>query len=193
VKIELRQQLRARLKNIPEQKRRDDSLQACALLREQPLWRQIRSVLFYSPLPGELDVLPLLRQAIAEGKAVALPRFVPQRQCYEAAIVRDFSKDCIPGQFGIFEPARNSPSIALNQLDLLLAPGLGFDAVGFRLGRGRGFYDRMLAGNVPGIKCGVAFEEQIIGRIPREPQDVRLDCVLTPTRWLQTAGLSTPE
>jgi 5-formyltetrahydrofolate cyclo-ligase len=67
---------------------------------------------------------------------------------------------------------------------LVLAPGVGFDAAGGRLGRGRGFYDRLLA-HISGIKCGVAFDPQLVERIPMERHDARMNCILTPTRWLE--------
>jgi 5-formyltetrahydrofolate cyclo-ligase len=66
-----------------------------------------------------------------------------------------------------------------------LVPGLAFDPSGRRLGRGKGFYDRLLA-MVRGRKCGIAFEEQVVPEIPVEPHDIRLDCLLTPRRWMET-------
>jgi 5-formyltetrahydrofolate cyclo-ligase len=67
---------------------------------------------------------------------------------------------------------------------LVLVPGVAFDSHGRRLGRGKGFYDQLLA-FVRGTKCGVAFDEQIVPEIPIEPHDVRLNCILTPTRWIE--------
>jgi 5-formyltetrahydrofolate cyclo-ligase len=67
---------------------------------------------------------------------------------------------------------------------LVLVPGVAFDLRGRRLGRGKGFYDRLLA-DAGGLKCGVAFDEQIVTEIPVEPHDVSVDCILTPTRWIQ--------
>ncbi|MBP9903534.1 MAG: 5-formyltetrahydrofolate cyclo-ligase, partial [Verrucomicrobia bacterium] len=73
----------------------------------------------------------------------------------------------------------------LNRLDLVLVPGVAFDPRGGRLGRGQGYYDRLLAG-VRGTKCGVAFDEQIVDAVPVGPLDIRLNCILTPTRWIET-------
>ena len=75
----------------------------------------------------------------------------------------------------------------LKHLDLALVPGVGFDVTGHRLGRGRGFYDRLLA-EFSGIKCGVAFDHQFVAQIPAEKHDVRMNCILTPTRWLEIPG-----
>ena len=99
-----------------------------------------------------------------------------------AAIIRETPRDLQPGQFGILEPAADCPIYNLKQLDLALVPGLGFALNGVRLGRGQGYYDRLLAG-VPGCKCGVAFDGQVAVEIPVEPHDVRVDCILTPSRW----------
>jgi 5-formyltetrahydrofolate cyclo-ligase len=72
--------------------------------------------------------------------------------------------------------------VPLNQLDFLLVPGVAFDRSGRRLGRGKGFYDRLLAG-VTGMKCGVAWDEQIVHELPAEPHDIAMDLMLTPSRW----------
>ncbi|MEY2466031.1 MAG: 5-formyltetrahydrofolate cyclo-ligase, partial [Verrucomicrobiota bacterium] len=72
----------------------------------------------------------------------------------------------------------------IKPLDLILVPGVAFELHGRRLGRGKGFYDRLLA-DMRGTTCGVAFDEQIVAEIPVEPHDVHLDYLLTPTRWIE--------
>ena len=72
----------------------------------------------------------------------------------------------------------------LNRLDFVLVPGIAFDLQGRRLGRGKGYYDRLLA-EVRGKTCGVAFDEQIVDEIPVEPHDIHVNCILTPTRWIE--------
>jgi len=67
---------------------------------------------------------------------------------------------------------------------LILVPGVAFDLRGGWLGRGRGFYDRLLAG-FHGIKCGVAFDEQMVEEVPTGTLDVRMDFVLTPTQCVE--------
>src|SRR5205823_12811558 len=117
-------------------------------------------------------------------KHVALPRFLPDTGAYAAFFVRD--EPLMPGPFNIFEPSMNNPA-PLNRLDLIVAPGLAFDGWGRRLGRGKGFYDRLLSA-VNGVKCGICFEEQLLAEIPVESHDVTLDFVATPTRWLDCRG-----
>jgi 5-formyltetrahydrofolate cyclo-ligase len=182
-KAELRQGLRAAVSRLHEAERSAASALARARLREQTIWRQARAILFYAPIPGEIDLTPLLEEAVAAGRTAALPGFVSATGNYEAFLVSDLKRDCLPGQFGIAEPGPSRAAFPLNRLDLTLAPGLGFDLSGNRLGRGRGFYDRLLA-RVSGIKCGVAFDPQIVARVPAEAHDIRMNFILTPTRFL---------
>jgi 5-formyltetrahydrofolate cyclo-ligase len=179
----LRQTVRERLRGLPTTEQAAASAAARELLLKQPLWREARSLLFYAPLAGELDVWPLLEPALAAGRLVALPRFDPQTGAYLPCQVRSLSGDLVLGQFGIREPAQGCPSVTI-RLDLILVPGVAFDLHGRRLGRGKGFYDRFLA-EVRGTTCGVAFDEQIVPRVPVEPHDTVVNCILTPSRWLE--------
>jgi 5-formyltetrahydrofolate cyclo-ligase len=182
-KAALRVRLRKELKLIPEKARVADSERARLLLKSTPAWRESRSILFFAPLPGELDIWPLLTEALADGKQIALPRFDPETARYEACEIKKPDDELETGRFGIREPRAHCPKVSLNQLDFVLVPGIAFDLHGRRLGRGKGFYDRMLA-DVRGNKCGVAFDNQVLHEIPVEPHDARVNCILTPTRWL---------
>jgi len=186
-KAALRSDLRARLADVPPGERAAESLAAQAILRGQAVWQKAASVLFYAPLPDELDLWPMLSEALAAGKLAALPRFDQGLNGYRPFIVRNPLTDLSKGRYGIPEPAPHCEAAATNQLDLALVPGVGFDVVGCRLGRGKGFYDRMLA-EVSGTKCGIAYDFQVRPAIPAEPHDVCLDCILTPTRWHVVAG-----
>lgn len=115
---------------------------------------------------------------------MALPRFDQDKGIYSACVVRDLSQDLVTGLHGIREPGSACQKHPLNLLDLVLVPGVAFDLTGRRLGRGAGHYDRLLTG-VCGTTCGIAFDEQISGELPVEPHDVFVDCILTPTRWLE--------
>jgi 5-formyltetrahydrofolate cyclo-ligase len=138
-------------------------------------------VLCFASLSDEPDIAPAVESALAEKKIIALPRFDSASGCYGASVITD-SAQLVRGPFGALEPGPGCPLCPLNQLDLILVPGVAFDLAGRRLGRGKGFYDRLLAA-VRGHKCGVAFEEQIVADLPEEPHDVRVDSIVTPARW----------
>jgi 5-formyltetrahydrofolate cyclo-ligase len=180
----LRKQVGADVTRMESGERAAASAQACALLAAQTLWKTAQWVLFFAPLPGELDVWPLLSEALSAAKRVALPRFVAETRTYEPCQILDPSVDVQVGQFGIREPLRRCAPLPSTRLDLVLVPGVAFDVHGHRLGRGKGYYDRLLRG-LGGTTCGVAFDQQIVGEIPVEPHDVRVNCVLTPTRWIE--------
>jgi 5-formyltetrahydrofolate cyclo-ligase len=187
IKAALRRQLRARLQSLSIEERSQASVQIRHRLAEQAVWQKAQSVLFYIPTTSEPDLLPLLTEALDRGQQVALLRYTPDTDSYAPCLIRKPSSDLQPGRFGIPEPAARCPIFDLKQLDLALVPGIGFTLDGGRLGRGKGYYDRLLA-EVPGFKCGVAFDCQMAAEFPLEPHDVRLNCILTPTRWHLVTG-----
>ena len=184
-KAALRNQIRTTLKTISPAARGAASAQTCVRLKRQKIWEEARTVLFFAPLPEEVDLWPLLVEALADGKTVALPRFVSRTQTYTAARLQNLQTDIRTGQFGIREPAERCVEFTMDRLELVLVPGVAFDLRGRRLGRGRGFYDRMLA-EMRGLRCGVAFDEQVVAEVPATEQDECVEILLTPTLWVKT-------
>ncbi len=180
----LRQQVYAELNRLGPAERAAASAQACARLAAQPRWQTAQRVCFFAPLPEELDIWPLLAEALSVGKEVALPRFVADIRTYEVCPIQNPELDVRVGHFGIREPSARCTRLPSSRLDLILVPGVAFDLRGGRLGRGKGYYDRLLK-ELHGTTCGVAFDQQVVATIPVAPYDVRLDCILTPTRWVE--------
>ena len=159
------------------------SIQACAQLAAREEWRGARAVLVYAPRQDELDITELVDNAQMTGKIVALPQYDAGGGCYRACQLEGPLAELSAGRYGIPEPRVGCARIPMDQLDLALVPGVAFDLLGHRLGRGRGYYDRLLAA-LGACKCGVSFDEQVQAHIPVEPHDVVLNCILTPTRWV---------
>jgi 5-formyltetrahydrofolate cyclo-ligase len=183
-KSALRRLTLAQLKEIDPFQREALSAGARSLLCAQPVWVQSQAILFYAPRKDELDLWPLVQTALDAGKRVLLPRYQPEADDYSACEISNPSKDLCSGRYTIPEPAAHCLTFPLKQLDLLLVPGVAFDLLGRRLGRGRGYYDKMLA-TLSGVRCGVGFDQQVVSKIPVAPHDMGLNCILTPTRWLQ--------
>jgi 5-formyltetrahydrofolate cyclo-ligase len=186
-KSALRAQVRTELAKLSAAQRTAASGEACALLEKQTLWREAKTILFFAPLPDEPDTWPLLTDALKAGKTALLPKFEPEHNHYVAYHITNVTHDLQAGRFGVREPRDTCVKFPLNRLDLILVPGIAFDLNGRRLGRGKGFYDRLLAA-LRGPACGVAFDQQIVNEIPVEPHDIRLSCILTPTRWHPETG-----
>jgi 5-formyltetrahydrofolate cyclo-ligase len=186
-KAALRQQMRAQLRNMDPAQRTSDSARACALIKSQTVWRKAQTILFYAPLAEELDVWPLTGEALAAGKIVALLRFDSGTDEYVACRIQNPAGDMQDGKFGIREPNERCPILPVDELDLVLVPGVAFDMHGRRLGRGGGIYDRLME-LASGTTCGVAFDEQIVPEIPTEAHDINVKCLLTPTRWIKAWG-----
>jgi len=183
-KAVIRKEVRELVRTIPPEQRALASRQAGALLEQQAVWQIAKSIFFYAPLSEELDLWPLVQDSLSAGKIVCLPRFDSATNRYIACQIQSPAADIAIGRFGVREPGESCVMVPLNRLDLILVPGVAFNLRGHRLGRGKGFYDQLLV-DAGGIKCGVAFDEQIITEIPIEPHDVLVNCILTPTRWIE--------
>jgi len=178
----LRQKIREMLGNISLAVRTVESMDLCARL--EPQLRSAHSILFYAPMPDELDVWPLLEKLLKTHAVCALPAFDAATQFYSARRVKNLETDIFTGKFGVAEPLPECESVPLNRFDLVLVPGMAFDLAGNRLGRGKGFYDRILA-EVSGVKCGVAYDLQLLESLPTEAHDAKVTFIFTPSRCVR--------
>ncbi len=169
-KRSLRQDLRRRI----EFGKGDSSVvvsEVRAYLAERP---GISVVAIYSALPGEVDLRSLLED---EERAWVFPKVVENDLVFYQ--VKSLSKDLVTGAFGILEPRKRLKPFETSEIDLFLCPGLGFDHSGARIGRGRGFYDRILAKARPNaVKLGVCFGFQLVDKIDTEEHDIRMNGVI---------------
>ena len=179
----LRKEMCAKLAAISETERHTASIQIITALKQKPLWQNCQTVLFFGSRRDEPDLWPLLVEALAMGKVVALPQYLSATDEYRACRIRQISEDVVTGHYGIREPSAKCDIISLKQLDLVLVPGLGYSRTGGRLGRGKAYYDRLLT-QASGVKCGVGFDCQFGLTVPLEDHDIRLNCIITPSHWL---------
>jgi 5-formyltetrahydrofolate cyclo-ligase len=184
-KATLREQLRAEGARHTAAERQEGSRAICARLEAETVWQDARKVLAFMPLESEPDITGLFPQCLAGGRILALPRFDPVAGSYQAARVTDPATQLVRGRYGVLEPQPECPLLLLKELDFALVPGIGFSLNGRRLGRGKGYFDRMLC-EVRGWKCGVAFDWQVAVEIPSEQHDIHVNSIVTPTRWCVT-------
>ncbi|HTT70920.1 MAG TPA: 5-formyltetrahydrofolate cyclo-ligase [Anaeromyxobacteraceae bacterium] len=138
----------------------------------------------YAPLGSELDPLALAAPDASSDRRFAFPRMVEGERALAFAICAP--EELVPGALGTREPPGRAAPLALEELDLVLVPGVAFDLEGGRLGRGRGYYDALLASLSPRTRrWGLLFEVQLVPRVPREPHDRPLDGLVTEARSVQ--------
>lgn len=179
MKKELRQRLRKLIDGIPPEQIKAKSLACCNLLVQQAEYTKSEIVMVFLSLPNELDTTSLVIHAWQDRKRVLAPKVSWEQRRMMPVEIRSLTDDLVETSLGIREPLAGVP-IPVGLIDLVIVPGLGFDARGNRLGRGRGFYDRFLAHpEFRGVKCGIAFEEQLCPEIPSDPLDVRVDMIVT--------------
>lgn len=174
-KPDLRRALRARLKTLGDA-RDANSRAIAAAIAAHPAFLAAQTVALFAPLPTEPDVELLWEKW-------------PRQFCYprvtgsqiEFVLVRQ-PADLAPAHWNplIREPAPDQPTLPVASLDLILVPGLAFTRDGRRLGRGGGYYDRLLAARAPHTAVlGVCFGIQLAADLPSEPHDQRVDVVVT--------------
>lgn len=177
LKSELRQQIRDTKRLFTQQQLSEWSLPIVMRLKER--LRDARVVMAYYSLPDEVCTHQLIDDLVAEGKTVLLPKVLDD----ERMELRRYTgpQDLREGAFHIMEPV-GAPFTEFLQIDVAFIPGMAFDAQGHRLGRGKGYYDRLLSQlstlHSPLSTLGVCFDFQKVEEVPVGEYDVAVDEVI---------------
>lgn len=159
--------------------RAEASRVVCANLVALPELTDARLVLGYAALPEEIDPSGALDHLATLGVRIAYPRVSWPGELTVHACAR---AGLAPGTYGICEPPADADPVTPDEIDAVIVPGVAFDSDCRRLGHGAGYYDRLLVevrADVPLI--GLAFDEQVLDRLPEETHDVPMDVVVTPS------------
>ena len=176
-KQELRSLIKSRKKQYTADKLEQFSLSAVTLLEKLEPYKKARTFLLYNSLPDEVDTKRLLDHIWNQGdnkRTILLPKVVEND--LEVRIYKG-PDSLAEGAFHIMEPT--GPLFTdYASIDIAIIPAMAYDASGHRLGRGRGYYDRL----IPSLQCpliGLCFDFQLIMDIPTEPHDCSVDYVIT--------------
>jgi len=142
-------------------------------------YAKARRVALYAALPNELGTQPLFTAVRAAGKAALFPRINPERRVLQFIAAARWEELAL-GRYGVREPPAGIP-VPLEEGDLVIVPGLAFDAAGHRLGRGAGWFDRTFpCTDRPGpLLIGYAYERQVVESVPSGPTDRCVDWIVT--------------
>ncbi len=186
-KTEWRRKLRESLRRLTSAERAEADRRAAESVAAWETFIQARVIAAFVGTQDEIDTDPLLREILRAGKTLLLPYVVETTTAgappmMAMAVVKDLERDLREGAFGILEPDYSLRDTVTPPPDLVLVPGLGFDAQGGRLGKGKGYYDRYLA-TVSAFKLGYGYEAQVAAaKLPLEAHDIGLDGLATEAR-----------
>jgi 5-formyltetrahydrofolate cyclo-ligase len=188
----IRRSIHAVRRGLPEAERLARSRRVWERVAALSCYQHARVVLGYMAFDHEVLTDGLMQQAMASGKQLVLPMVLGDRQGLALYAIADLERDVAPGYRGILEPQPpRTRAVTPDTLELALIPGVAFDLRGGRLGFGVGFYDRLLSElprDIPTV--GLAFDFQVIPRLPLQPHDMLLDAIATETRiiWGTSCG-----
>ncbi len=173
-KTELRQRIRTLKRAMSEEQILNASARLAALFFETEHYKKANTIYGYLPYNQEVRTVPILEQALLDGKRVAVPKVFEDTMSF---IYLEDLQAVEKGYAGIPEPIANGP-IAEDPTALVLMPGLAFDPQGHRIGYGGGFYDRFLAKEPDHPTVALCYDFQVLDRLETEEFDVPVDLVL---------------
>jgi 5-formyltetrahydrofolate cyclo-ligase len=178
-KESLRQAFKQRRRDLGPKRRAEAGRLVSERLATLETYLRASEIAAFWPLPEEIDIRPFINLCVSAGKNIYLPRVNRVEERLEFCHFGGDPEELAAGPLGILEPL--GPEAPYGHIDLLIVPGLAFDAHHHRLGYGAGLYDRFLkAAGAPSI--GVAFDVQTIDILPTAEHDVAVDQVATEAR-----------
>lgn len=173
-KQQLRKAIREKKRAMPpeEIERRSEIL--AQMFLEAPVYRQARTLYGYLPYNQEVRTIPILEQALRDGKQVAVPKVYGDTMRF--LLLEDLTQ-VAKGYAGIPEPIADGP-VAQDPAALVLMPGLAFDPQGHRIGYGGGFYDKFLAQEPEHPTVALCYDFQVLPHLDTQEFDIPVDLVL---------------
>ena len=183
-KTELRTQYLLKRRAIPKDKKAELDEAICRRLAATVSFRFSDTVMLYSALPSEIDLTPLINLALSQGKRVVLPRCVPNTPLMNFHPVERLS-DLEKGSFSIMEPPADSPIWKPTDTDkaICVIPGVLYDRDGYRVGYGKGYYDRYLSDKQV-QKIGIVYDDFVLKTLPHGRYDLTVDFIITEKRLI---------
>jgi len=178
-KEQLRMKLQRMLLSVSNKKRAEKSKKACRNLVGTEQFKRASAVMMYLSLPHEVDTSDAILYAWQQGKMVAVPKISWQQRHMIPVEINSLETGFNTAVAGLRNPVTGMP-VPFEEIELVVTPGLGFDRVGHRLGRGSSYYDRFFGNErLKAPRCGLGFTEQLIESIPVTELDVPMNFLVT--------------
>ena len=173
-KTALRREIREKKRAMPEAEIITRSEKLGALLVQSEAYQNANTIYGYLPYNQEVRTVPMLEQALRDGKRVAVPKIYGDTMRF---LYLDDLSQVEKNAMGIPEPIEDGP-VAEDKTALVLMPGLAFTKQGDRMGYGGGFYDRFLAQEPDHPTVALCYDFQIVDSLPTEEFDIPVDRVV---------------
>ncbi|KYK26277.1 5-formyltetrahydrofolate cyclo-ligase [Thermoplasmatales archaeon SG8-52-1] len=139
-------------------------------------------IMFYVSYDNEVYTHDMIKEYLKNKKKVIVPVSDKKNRCLILSELNSWN-DLKLGSYGILEPrADKIKKFPLEQIGLIIIPGVGYDEQGRRIGHGKGYYDNLLRNSKNALHIGLAFEIQIVKEIPVESHDISVDKIITEKR-----------
>lgn len=184
LKNKLRREIKERRRSLEPQEREMCDAKIGERLRQLWLYRESKIIFTYVSLADETDTRKFIVRALEDGKKVAVPRCIKGTRNMEFCFINSM-EDLEEGAFGVLEPKESCEVISDYSEGFCIVPALSFDRKGYRLGYGKGYYDRFLA-NFCGKTVGICYNKFIIPELPRGKFDKSVDLVVTEKKVIST-------
>jgi 5-formyltetrahydrofolate cyclo-ligase len=181
MKDQIRRELIVRRKKLSEKEVFDKSFEIKNRLFDSDIFRNAISILFYVSYGGEVFTHDMIKECLILKKNVIVPKSnIENRTLILSKLVG--WDDLEVGSYNILEPKSDKIiEFPIEDIDLIIVPGVGFDLTGRRIGHGKGYYDNLLKKS-KAVHIGLAFEFQIVDEIPTENHDIPVDIIITEGR-----------
>ena len=173
-KTALRREIREKKRAMTQEEIAEKSRRLTELFLDTDFYRNAKTIYGYLPYNQEVRTVPLLEQALRDGKRVAVPKVYGEEMKF--LYMTDLTQ-VAKGYAGIPEPIADGP-VAEDGTALVLMPGLAFDQEGHRIGYGGGFYDKFLAAEPDHPTLALCYDFQMLPKLETEEYDIPVDCVL---------------
>ncbi|WP_053364105.1 5-formyltetrahydrofolate cyclo-ligase [Bacillus sp. FJAT-27251] len=177
-KRQFREKVKSQLDSLSFPMYQDLSFQVACQLYKDKAWKDAKTIGITVSRQPEVDTFQIIRKAWEEGKAVAIPKCIPENK---ELVFRSFNRfsQLEMVYYGLYEPIpAETAEVPAGKIDLLIVPGLAFTPAGYRLGFGGGYYDRLLA-DYTGDTVSLAFQLQVFPELPIEAHDIPISRVIT--------------
>lgn len=168
MKDELRIKYRKIRKEIKDKDIKDKLI--CDNFLNCDIYKKAKVILAYYPLSEEINIIPIINDALMNQKQVALPITINKTGDMGFYFI-DSIDNLVKGNFGIMEPIKDNKKRVINFNDsVCIVPGICFDMKFYRLGYGKGYYDKFLA-TYSGISIGLCYQEMLVDKLPTDRFD----------------------